>query len=105
MQVMAYMASRLEHDLLAPMHGAGTLQARLDAMLRTPTVFYDKGRKPCLPERLCASVDGAGHDQHTPAQLQSGPRFAVHTGAAPCRGQRGVQLFPCLAVACPLQQG
>ena len=26
-------------------------------MLRALTAFYDKGRKPCLLKRLCASVD------------------------------------------------
>ncbi len=59
-QVMAHMSVNLERELLAPMRGAGTPRARLEAMLRTLTVFYDEGRKPCLLERLCASVDADG---------------------------------------------
>ncbi len=57
LQVLAHMSLNLERDLLAPIRGAGTPQTRLDAMLCTLTMFYDQGRKSCLLERLCASVE------------------------------------------------
>ena len=56
-EVLGHLASSLERDLLAPLRGPGTPTAKLDALLRTLTAFYDKGRMPCLLERLCASVE------------------------------------------------
>lgn len=56
-QVLQHLATGLERDLLAPLRTGGTPTARLDQMLQTLDQFYDHGRKPCLLERLAASVD------------------------------------------------
>jgi AcrR family transcriptional regulator len=56
-EVLGHLATSLERNLLAPLRGSATPAAKLDALLRTLSAFYDKGRMPCLLERLCASVD------------------------------------------------
>jgi AcrR family transcriptional regulator len=56
-EVLEHLATSLERDLLAPLRGSATPTAKLDALLRSLAAFYDKGRMPCLLERLCASVD------------------------------------------------
>ena len=51
-EVLAHLGASLERDLLAPLRGPGTPSTKLDALLRTLSTFYDKGRVPCLLERL-----------------------------------------------------
>lgn len=59
LQVLAHLTEALERSLLAPLRGPGSPEERLDQMLRVLDTFYDGGRKACLLERLCASVDRA----------------------------------------------
>lgn len=56
-RVIAHLEENLERDLFAPLRAKASPQKKLDAMLDTITMFYDGGRKACLLERLCASVD------------------------------------------------
>jgi TetR/AcrR family transcriptional repressor of lmrAB and yxaGH operons len=58
-QVVEHLNQQLERDLLAPLRAPGPPQARLDAMIGVLDAFYDGGRKACLLERLCATVDRA----------------------------------------------
>jgi AcrR family transcriptional regulator len=55
--VLARLDAVLEAALLAPLRAPGPPEARLDAMLEVVRSFYDDGRKACLLERMCASVD------------------------------------------------
>jgi AcrR family transcriptional regulator len=57
LEVLAAMEGRLEQALFAPMRSAGTPARKLDRMLDTLDHFYEGGKKACLLERLCASVD------------------------------------------------
>lgn len=59
LQVMERLNEDLEQALLAPLRRPGSPEERLDAMIRVLDAFYDGGRKACLLERLCASVDRA----------------------------------------------
>ena len=59
LQVMDRLNEHLERQLLAPLRAPGSPEARLDAMIDVLDAFYDGGRKACLLERLCASVDRA----------------------------------------------
>ncbi len=59
LQVLDRLREGLEDALLAPLRSPGPPQERLDAMLCALDAFYDGGRKACLIERLCASVDRA----------------------------------------------
>ena len=56
-EVLAAMEEQLEQALFAPMRSAGTPARKLDQMLETIDNFYEGGKKACLLERLCASVD------------------------------------------------
>jgi AcrR family transcriptional regulator len=56
-QVMAHLDRQLATDLYQPLRSAQTPAAKLSAMLDTIDAFYEGGRKACLLERLCASVD------------------------------------------------
>jgi AcrR family transcriptional regulator len=56
-QVMAHLDRQLETDLFKPMRSAQSPARKLGAMLETIDAFYEGGRKACLLERLCASVD------------------------------------------------
>jgi AcrR family transcriptional regulator len=58
-EVMARLEGALEETLFGPLRAPGPPAERLDAMLRGLAAFYDDGRKACLLERLCASVDAA----------------------------------------------
>src|SRR4051812_3383225 len=59
LQVMDRLNHELERQLLAPLRTPGSPEGRLDAMIGVLDAFYDGGRKACLLERLCASVDRA----------------------------------------------
>ncbi|HNH45863.1 MAG TPA: TetR/AcrR family transcriptional regulator [Myxococcota bacterium] len=59
LQVLERLGQELEGALLAPLRSPGPPDMRLDAMIRVLDHFYDGGRKACLLERLCASVDRA----------------------------------------------
>ena len=56
-QVLAHLEDQLERALFEPMRSSGSPGQRLDRMLDTIDHFYDGGKKACLLERLCASVD------------------------------------------------
>lgn len=57
LQVLAHLEDQLEQSLFEPMRSTGSPEQKLDRMLDTIDRFYDGGRKACLLERLCASVD------------------------------------------------
>ena len=56
-QVLAHLEEQLEQALFEPMRSRGTPRQKLDRMLDTIDHFYEGGKKACLLERLCASVD------------------------------------------------
>jgi TetR/AcrR family transcriptional repressor of lmrAB and yxaGH operons len=56
-QVLAHLDRQLATGLFQPLRAAGTPAEKLGAMLDTVDAFYEGGRKACLLERLCASVD------------------------------------------------
>lgn len=56
-QVMAHLDRQLENGLYEPLRSAQAPARKLAAMLDTIDAFYEGGRKACLLERLCASVD------------------------------------------------
>jgi len=57
LQVLAHLEDQLEESLFEPMRSSGTPEQKLARMLDTVDRFYDGGKKACLLERLCASVD------------------------------------------------
>ncbi len=56
-QVMAHLDRQLAIGLYQPLRSAHAPARKLGAMLDTLDAFYEGGRKACLFERLCASVD------------------------------------------------
>jgi TetR/AcrR family transcriptional repressor of lmrAB and yxaGH operons len=56
-QVLAHMDRLLAANLYQPLQSSQTPARKLGAMLDTIDAFYESGRKACLLERLCASVD------------------------------------------------
>jgi AcrR family transcriptional regulator len=56
-QVLTHLDRQLTTHLFEPLRSARTPQRKLGAMLDTIDAFYEGGRKACLLERLCASVD------------------------------------------------
>jgi TetR/AcrR family transcriptional repressor of lmrAB and yxaGH operons len=58
-QVMAHLDRQLAAELYLPLHSSLSPARKLSAMLDTIDAFYEGGRKACLYERLCASVDRA----------------------------------------------
>ena len=56
-QVLAHMGRELSMAVYRPLKGAGTPASKLAAMLDVFETFYEGGRRACLLERLCASVD------------------------------------------------
>ena len=57
LQVLAHLEDQLERALFEPMRSTGAPGKKLDRMLDTIDSFYEGGKKACLLERLCASVD------------------------------------------------
>jgi AcrR family transcriptional regulator len=57
LQVLAHLEQQLERALFEPMRSTGAPGKKLDRMLDTIDSFYEGGKKACLLERLCASVD------------------------------------------------
>jgi AcrR family transcriptional regulator len=57
LQVLAHLEAELEGALFEPMRSADPPRKKLDRMLDTIDSFYEGGKKACLLERLCASVD------------------------------------------------
>src|SRR5215471_14026283 len=57
LDVLAHLESQLETALFEPMRSNGSPRQKLDRMLDTIDAFYESGKKACLLERLCASVD------------------------------------------------
>ena len=56
-QVLAHLDRQLTTRLFEPMRLAQSPAKKLGLMLDTLDAFYEGGRKACLLERLCASVD------------------------------------------------
>src|SRR5215217_1906682 len=56
-QVLGHLNRQLATDLYEPLQSGQTPVRKLGAMLDTIDAFYEGGRKACLLERLCASVD------------------------------------------------
>ena len=56
-QVLAYLETQLEQAIFEPLRGSGSPRKKLDRMLDALDRFYDGGKRACLLERLCASVD------------------------------------------------
>jgi TetR/AcrR family transcriptional regulator, lmrAB and yxaGH operons repressor len=56
-QVLAHLDRQLTTSLFEPMRLAQSPAKKLGLMLDTLDAFYEGGRKACLLERLCASVD------------------------------------------------
>ena len=58
-RVLEYLEAELERSLFEPLRSDESPERKLTAMLDTLSEFYGEGRKACLLERLCASVDGS----------------------------------------------
>lgn len=56
-QVLAHLDAALERAMFEPLRASGKPQQKLDAMLGALSAFYEGGKRACLLERLCASVD------------------------------------------------
>ena len=56
-QVLAHLDRQLAASLYRPLRSKQAPARKLDAMLDAIDAFYEGGRKACLLERLCASVD------------------------------------------------
>ena len=56
-QVLAYMDRQLPTNLYEPLQLEQTPEKKLGLMLDVIDAFYEGGRRACLLERLCASVD------------------------------------------------
>lgn len=56
-QVLAHLEAQLEKALFEPLRSPRPPGRKLDTMLDTLAAFYGGGKKACLLERLCASVD------------------------------------------------
>ena len=59
LQVLAHLEEQLERALFEPMRSTAAPGKKLDRMLDTIDSFYEGGKKACLLERLCASVDAS----------------------------------------------
>ena len=57
LQVLAHLEEQLEQALFEPLRSTASPKKKLERMLDTIDAFYDGGKKACLLERLCASVD------------------------------------------------
>jgi TetR/AcrR family transcriptional regulator, lmrAB and yxaGH operons repressor len=58
-QVMAHLEGQLAAAVYAPLQSTQSPPKKLAAMLDAIDAFYEGGKKACLYERLCASVDRA----------------------------------------------
>lgn len=56
-QVLLHLDRRLEASLYAPLRSGGSPAKKLGGLLDALSAFYEGGRRACLLERLCASVD------------------------------------------------
>src|SRR5262245_27520914 len=59
LEVLAHLEEQLERALFDPMRSPEPAKKKLNRMLDTIDAFYDGGKKACLLERLCASVDAS----------------------------------------------
>jgi AcrR family transcriptional regulator len=59
LEVLRHLEEQLEAALYEPLRSSGPPTDKLNRMLDTVSAFYDGGRKACLLERLCASVDAS----------------------------------------------
>src|SRR5688572_28235087 len=58
-QVMAHLEAQLSASVFAPLQSTQAPAKKLGAMLDAIDAFYEGGKKACLYERMCASVDSA----------------------------------------------
>jgi len=58
-QVLAHLDRQLAAAVYDPLRSPRPAAAKLDALLDALDAFYEGGRRACLLERLCASVDRA----------------------------------------------
>src|SRR5215217_7927229 len=56
-QVLVHLDRQLAANVYQPLRSAQTPAKKLGALLDAIDAFYESGRKACLLERLCASVD------------------------------------------------
>lgn len=59
LQVLGHLEEQLEQAVFEPMRSTDPPGKKLDRMLDAIDRFYEGGRKACLLERLCASVDAS----------------------------------------------
>ena len=59
LQVLGHLEEQLERALFEPLRSTAAPRKKLEGMLDTIDGFYEGGRKACLLERLCASVDAS----------------------------------------------
>jgi AcrR family transcriptional regulator len=59
LQVLGHLEGQLEQALFEPMRSTATPRKKLERMLDAVDAFYEGGKKACLLERLCASVDAS----------------------------------------------
>jgi AcrR family transcriptional regulator len=57
LEVLTHLEEQLERALFEPMRATVAPKKKLDRMLDMIDSFYEGGKKACLLERLCASVD------------------------------------------------
>jgi AcrR family transcriptional regulator len=57
LQVLTHLEAQLEGAIFEPMRSTDPPEKKLGRMLDTIDSFYEGGKKACLLERLCASVD------------------------------------------------
>jgi TetR/AcrR family transcriptional regulator, lmrAB and yxaGH operons repressor len=58
-QVLAFLEQQLRDSVFEPLAGAGSPKSKLEKIVRAIDEFYEGGRKACLLEKLCASVDSS----------------------------------------------
>ncbi|CAG0929249.1 partial putative HTH-type transcriptional regulator YxaF, partial [Planctomycetaceae bacterium] len=56
-KVLRHLEAKLERELFEPLRADGAPRKKLDAMLAVIDAFYEGGKRACLLERACASVD------------------------------------------------
>lgn len=56
-KVLDLTAAWVDAEIVSPSKGRGTPRQRFEQILDALSGFYDGGEKPCILERLCASVD------------------------------------------------
>lgn len=91
-QVMAHLDRQLGDELYLPLQSSRSPALKLSAMLDTIDKFYEGGRKACLYERLCASVDRARFRRPLrrafATWVEAVERLGTEAGLAPAEARR-----------------